>query len=314
MTEAPQQPTPLPLKKRFERTAGRVALALVLKPVRAMSFAGAQRTGRIMGSLLYRLLGRYRRVAHKNIHLVYGNILSETERERLAKDVFIHFGQAVCEFLMIPEMSQDRLCALIDVEGAEHLAEAQREGKGILVASGHIGNFEVLAPWMQALGYHVNVVARKANDPAIDKMLQGTRAQNGATVHLRGSSGRSVLQCLKRGEVLALLFDQNAGDIYVPFFGMQTGTTNGPARIHLHTGAPIVFMWCISTPDGRFKLEVEEPVVINPTGDRAADEIAVTTLLNARLEAQIKKYPSQWLWLHDRWRNSPHVFQAEDQH
>ncbi len=314
MTETARQSNTVPLRKRLERGAGRLALAIVLKPVRAMSFSSAQRTGRVLGALLYHLLGRYRRVAHKNLALVYGEVMSPRDRTKIAKDVFVHFGQAVCEFLMLPEMPPEELAARVEAHGAEHLAAAKTAGKGILVVSGHFGNFEVLAPWLQLQGYAVNVVARKANDPRIDEMLQGTRAQSGATVHLRGSSGRSVLQCLKRGEVLALLFDQNAGDVFVPFFGMQTGTTNGPARIHLHTGAPIVFMWCISKPDGGFRLEIEEPVVFPPTQDRAADEMAVTTLLNARLEAKIKQYPSQWLWLHDRWRNSPHVFQNKDQH
>ncbi len=312
MTEAAPQEAVLPLKKRVERTAGRVALAVVIRPVRAMSFKGAQRTGRVIGSILYHLLGRYRRVAHKNLKLVYGGVLPESERNKIAREVFVHFGQAVCEFLMLPEVPPDELGRLVDVVGGENLEKARAAGKGVLVASGHFGNFEVLAPWLQTQGCVVNVVARKANDPRIDEMLQGTRAQSGATVHLRGSSGRSVLQCLKRGEVLALLFDQNAGDLYVPFFGLDTGTTNGPARIHLHTGAPILFMWCTSLPDGRFQMELEEPVVFTPTNDRAADEIAVTALLNARLEAQIRQRPSQWLWLHDRWRNSPHVFQAKE--
>ena len=139
--------------------------------------------------------------------------------------------------------------------------------------------------------------------------MQGTRTEGGAQVYNRGNSARAVLQCLKKGELVGILPDQNAADVFVPFFGLSTGTTNGPAVLHLRTGAPLVCTWCTRKPDGSFHILFEEPLEAVPGPDREQDVLAVMTEINRRLEAQIRRQPSQWLWLHDRWRASPHVFQ-----
>jgi len=180
--------------------------------------------------------------------------------------------------------------------------------KGVLLITGHFGNWEMMARWLAIHGYPLNVVARDARDPAATKLLADTRTGSGANVLYRGNSARAVLQCLKKKEIVGLLPDQNAADVFVPFFGLPTGTVDGPAVIHLKTGAPLLFSWCVRDSRGGFAIHFEPPVVVTPTGDRAVDVAEVMTLINAHLEARIRLYPTQWLWLHNRWKASPGVF------
>jgi KDO2-lipid IV(A) lauroyltransferase len=104
---------------------------------------------------------------------------------------------------------------------------------------------------------------------------------------------------------VAIVTDQNASDVYVPFFGQPTGTVDGPAKLALRTGAPMLFFMGVREPKGRYRVEVSGYYNAIPTGDNSADIERAMTEVNKHLENFIRKYPEQWLWFHDRWRSSP---------
>ena len=309
----PPETGPIPVKKRIERIAGRAAMRICLGPLRVMPLPAARTLGKCLGWVLYQCLGRYRRVALKNLGLVYAD-RSERDRVRMARAVFRHFGEMAAEFIKLPQLTREQVDAMVTVEGEEHLARALEANRGGFIITGHFGNWEFLARWLATHGYKLNVVARDARDPAATKLMTEVRQGSGAQVLYRGKSARGVLQSLKRNEFVALLPDQNAADVFVPFLGVSTGTVDGPAILHLKTGAPLVFSWCRRMPDDRFHIVFEPPEVTVPTADRAADIRAVMTLINARLEAQIRLDPTQWLWLHDRWKATPGVFPGGEWH
>ena len=284
-----------------------MGMRLIVGPMRALPLPLARTMGKGLGGLLYRCLGRYRRVALKNLALVYADKPAR-ERTRMARAVFRHFGEMAAEFLKLPQMKPDEIQAMATVEGEENLRAALEKNLGGFIITGHFGNWEFLARWITLHGYKLNVVARDARDPAATKLMTEVRQGSGANVLYRGNSARAVLKCLKNNEFVALLPDQNAADVFVPFLGFSTGTVDGPAILHLKTGAPIVFSWCWRTPDDRFHITFEPPVVVEATGNKEEDVLRVISLINAKLEAQIRCHPTQWLWLHDRWKATPGVF------
>lgn len=306
--EIPSRPEVLPLRKRLERSAGRVALRLLVTPLRALPISINQAVGRTLGTLLYHALGRYRRVALTNLNLVFGSETTELERQHMAKEVFRHFGAVATEFIKLPGLDRADLDKLVTVEGHENLCLAYEPGKGVLLITGHFGNWEAMSRWLTTHDNPLTVVARRANDPKTEELLRGTRQQNGVQIVNRGGSAREILRALKKNEMVGILPDQNDADVFVPFFGIPTGTVDGPAQIHLKTGSPLLFSWCVRTPDNRFHILFEPPVVIEPTDDKQADVERVMTVINAHLEAQIRRYPTQWLWLHNRWKATPGVF------
>ena len=304
-----QEVTPvIPLKKRIERGAGAIALRLIVGPLRAMPLPLARKCGRGIGTALYYLLGRYRRVAIKNLTLVYGQEKSPSEIVGMAKEVFQNFGETAVEFVKLPQLGKEAIESLAVVDGHENLAAAMEMGRGVLMISGHFGNWEFMTRYVTLLGHKINVVVRDARDPVATKLLADTREGYGVNLLYRGSSARTIYALLKKNQMVGLLPDQNAADVFVPFFGFPTGTVNGPAALHLMTKAPILFVWCVRLPDGRFHIVAEPPVMFEATKNRDADIAAITALINARLEAQIRRNPTQWLWLHDRWKASPGVF------
>jgi KDO2-lipid IV(A) lauroyltransferase len=302
-----------PLRKRIERSAGRMLIRLCVGPIRTLPLPMARGVGAGLAWVAFRALGRYRRVARKNLALIYPE-KPAAEREQMARAVFRHFGRMVGEFLKLPRLSAAEVDRLVVVEGEENLRQALAMGRGVLLITGHFGNWEFMARWLSSHGYPINVVARDARDPTATKLLTDTREGNGAKVLYRGNSARAVLQCLKKNEIIALLPDQNAADVFVPFMGQRTGTVDGPGIIHLKMGAPLLFSWCMRLPDNRFQITFEPPEVVRSSGDKSADVERTMTLINARLETQIRRNPTQWLWLHDRWKASPGVFPDSDFH
>ena len=298
-------------RKKIEQLAGRFGLWLIAKPITTLPLPMARVAGLGLGRFLYATFGKQRRIAQKNLKLVYPET-SASRRTEIAKLVFDHFGKVAAEFLKLPGMPPAEVERMVTVEGEENIRKALETKRGVLLITGHFGNWEFMAKWLACHQYPLNVVTRDARDPFATKLMTDIREGIGVKVLYRGSSARAVLRSLKSNEIVALLPDQNAADLFTPFLGVNTGTIDGPAIIHLRTGAPLLFSWCVRQPDDTFKITFEAPETVVSSGDKAADIAKVMTLINERLTVQIEKNPEQWLWLHDRWKATPGIFPDGD--
>jgi len=195
---------------------------------------------------------------------------------------------------------------MVTLKGEEHLQWCVQQGKGTLIITAHYGNWEIAARYLtQCKGYVLNVVARDADDSATTLLVNRIREQGGYRVFPRGQAVRAVLQALKRNELVAMLPDQNAGDVFVPFFGRLAGTVAGPALLALRSGAPILPVFCTRQPDNTYLFEMLPPFVVQPSGDKERDVTETMAHITALIEQQVRKHPSQWLWLHNRWKTRP---------
>jgi KDO2-lipid IV(A) lauroyltransferase len=292
--------------KRMSGFAGRMALLGLHCMAKRTPLPVLYRIGERLGRLAYRLSRRYRTVADRNLQMAYGESLSDGERRRLVEQVFIHFAQSLMEFLVADGLSPNDLCRMVTLVGEEHLQWCVQQGKGTLIITAHYGNWEIAARYLtQCKGYVLNVVARDADDSATAVLVNRIREQGGYRVFPRGQAVRAVLQALKRNELVALLPDQNAGDVFVPFFGRLAGTVAGPALLALRSGAPILPVFCTRQPDNTYLFEMLPPFVVQPSGDKERDVTDTMAHITALIEQQVRKHPSQWLWLHNRWKTRP---------
>ncbi len=284
----------------------RFALGLMIaaaRPVQAMSLPLARRFGTAFGRFAHLVAGRQRKRAMANLHLAYGDTMTERERADLTRRVFEHYGRCVIEFLRSPTLSKAELDSRVTCDGFEHIEQARAAGRGVIFVSGHIGNWEILGRWGAVVrNLPLTVVAKDTKNPALAAYLRRMREGSGFGVLSMGESARSLLKVLRRGEIICLLADQNSGDLFAPFFGVPAGTAFGPAALALHSGAVLLPIYCLSRPDGGFHIRCFPPVPAVPTEDREADQRRIMTDLNQALEAVIREYPDQWLWLHGRWK------------
>ena len=272
--------------------------------VQRMSRPAALRFGTHLGRLGCLLSAGKRNRAIANLHLAYGEALSSRERSRRAREVFEHFGRCLVEFLRAPRLSPETLSHMVTVEGWEHVEAAQKSGKGVLLVTGHIGNWEILGRWLALVQkVPLTVVAKDPKNPGFAAYLRQMRENSGFAVLSKGESARSLLRVLRKNEMICLLPDQNSGDVFAPFFGVAAGTVAGPASLALHTGAPLIPIYCVAEGENFRVLCLPEVIVQNPKGGEAEID-RLTSELNHVLESVIRRYPTQWLWLHNRWKSS----------
>lgn len=279
-------------------------LLLVAKvvPLKAMLPVGSG-----LGSLGYWTVKRYRRVALRNLKIAYGEELDDAERRRIAIAVFRNFGKVAIEFPYIAAMPPEGIRAVtrLDDEDRNRIDQALAQGRGVIAFSAHLGNFELMARRFALEGYRFTVVVRNDQNAAFTRTINGLRMSGGYEVIGRGDAARPILKHLRSGGVVGVIPDQRSDDMIAPFFGRPSGTVAGPAVLALRTGAPLLPMFCIRQPDNTHKLVVMDPIYARPTGDSDADVLAVMTQVNRIMEEVIRNYPSQWLWLHDRWKGEP---------
>jgi KDO2-lipid IV(A) lauroyltransferase len=169
------------------------------------------------------------------------------------------------------------------------------------------------------------VIARPTEDPATTDLITMVRERCGYRVYERGNAARAVLKALRANEGVGILPDQNAGDVFVEFFGQKAGCVAGPAIFHLRTGAPIVPLFNVRLPGDYHRIEILPPIHFEPpecfspspvhsaggshpekkilSGDWQADVQRIMQAWHDILESYVRRYPDQWLWLHDRWKS-----------
>jgi KDO2-lipid IV(A) lauroyltransferase len=290
-------------RKRLEGLLGRWALRGAWALFRLLPLRAAQRLGAGLGQLAYALSRRYRRVAIENLRRAFPDWTPQ-QVKTTAQRVFRNFGVSLAEFLKAPSMTQPEIERILTVVGLEHLDAAFAEGKGVLLITGHFGNWELMARYICMLGYPVAVIARDADDPGTTELVTMLRERSGYRVFPRGNAARLVLKALRANEAVGILPDQNAGDVFVEFFGQKAGSVAGPAVFHLRTGAPLVPLFNVRLPDDRHRVEILAPMRFEPSGDAQADYQRIMQALHDVLEGYVRRYPDQWLWLHDRWKSA----------
>ena len=263
----------------------------------------ANRLARLYTWLILDLaMPRFRRTANRNLRMAMPE-LGEREREKIADGVFRSIARIIVYFAKFPSIRRENAARWIRCEGAEHFENALREGRGVLFATAHLGNWELSACAHALLTGPMNVVVRPLDNPLIDRVVERRRGLSGNRLIYKKDFARSILKALAANEAVGILIDQNASldsGLFVDFFGIAACAGTGFAKIAAHSGAAVIpgfALW--SESEGRYVLRFYPRVPI--TGDAARD----TQALQSQLEEVIRAYPDQWLWIHRRWKTRP---------
>jgi len=299
---------PVPIKREKLRTSvwQHIVLGVFIGKtggIQRLSRKRALGLGSALGRLACRVDKKRHRYAERNLRVAYGESLTPAERAALIRHTFEHWGKSTIDFLRAPALTRAQRSDLVTgVEGREELEALRAEGKGFILVTGHLGNFEFLGRWLADQGVPSTVIVRDPSNPAFAAYVRKMREYGGNEALSRGTSPRELLSRLRKGRVITLGIDQNCTDLFVPFFGVPAGTPTGPAVIALRTGAKLLPSFCVREPDDSYRIIFGEPITPASTGDRDADVARVTAEASAALERVVRRYPEQWLWLHNRWK------------
>ena len=249
---------------------------------------------RLVGCLSPLIFRREARRAQAQIR----RTLPHLDAAKVTRRMFVHFAESLWELTRLR-----RSVPPLDADTRKVFEQAFSEGKGAIVISGHVGNWEILGQAIAAAGFPLTTIATPFYDQRITEWMNNWRTQLGLKILWRdGNSGKAILRVLRQNHLMAFLIDQDTktkGE-YVPFFGRPAFTPTIPAAIALRTGAPVIFCW--HHRRGKQHRIKAERLCLAPTGDSRKDIFTLTALLTTRLEAVIREAPEQWVWMHRRWR------------
>ncbi|MCK4607130.1 MAG: lysophospholipid acyltransferase family protein [candidate division Zixibacteria bacterium] len=271
-------------------------------PRRLALFAGA-----VLGLAAWWLLPRERYRMFRHLGVAYGDGLSSGQKQNIGRQFFINSGKNLTDTIRCRKHFPDEIKPLVSVEGFEHFDAAYRRGNGVVGVTGHLGNFELGAIFVAALGYKMAVIGREMLDPKLDELLVGNRETLGLTNLSTTDSVRKSLKWLKAGGVIGVIIDTDSirvRSIFVPAFGRLALTPVGQTLIGLRAGAAFVPMACLRTADDRYRLIVRPEVKAESSGDIDADAYDMTAACTRQLESIISENPDQWIWLKNRWLTS----------
>lgn len=216
-----------------------------------------------------------------------------------------HFGREVSEIARLFRFGTDGLSADLVLEpGADEHVARMKAGRGTIVVTGHLGNWEVAGAYLASLGIPVAAIVKRQSNARFDAWLQESRRRAGVQPVYMEDAMRAVPRLLKSGTTVAIVADQAAGASgeMVTFLGRPASTFRGPARLAVATGAPLVFGSMIRT-DTSYRMAIdacEEPG--RPADGAGIRRQALTESWVRRLEARVRETPTQYLWFHRRWK------------
>ena len=259
--------------------------------------------GRALGTLTWPLVPVKRR------NMAVGNVMqclhvSGTEAERIAKASWVRFGPMAFEVLRFPRF-KGRLHERVELDGLDEVKKILALGRGVVFATSHCGNWELLGGALAEAGIPLVAVGMKQKESGSDRFITENRRLVGMHVTYK-SDVREMFKMLKEGWAIGLLMDQDIGGrdgVVIEWFGRPTNFVQGPATLARHQKLPIIPIYITRLSNGRHKGLIYPPIPVPFTKDKKADILEATMAVGRVLEEHIRKHPEEWFWLHDRWKS-----------
>jgi Kdo2-lipid IVA lauroyltransferase/acyltransferase len=264
-----------------------------------LAFCGA------LGKTAYFFAEKSKARTIKHLTLAFGDEKSSEEIKQISRDVFMNLGKNVGDILRHADVSTlNDLDKFVVMKGFENFEVANKRGKGVVFVACHMGAFELQITSMALRGLNFMVIGTPLKDKRLNDLMWKHRNKNGTNAVERDKATFPMLKTLKSGGSVALLIDQDTKvkSTFVNFFGMPASTPIGAALLALKTGAAVLPAFSHLGEDGKQHIEILPEIPLRNTGNEEEDIHFNTQLYTNIIEARIRKYPSQWVWMHERWK------------
>lgn len=290
----------------LRRSLRAVFLTPLLRTLRfvfgALTWGGAQRTGRVLGGLAWRLARRDRERTLTHLAVAFPD-LPDTERQALGRRSFRHHGMSVAELLHLWGRPARHSLRRVQVQGFEVIESLRAEGRPIFLLTGHCGNWELISVANLSHGLGLTAMAREVRGAA--QVAEDLRRHFGSVTLPRGDrrAVSGMLRVLRSGGALVMLLDQDieTDGVWVPFFGRLAHTPTAGADLALRLGAEVVPVFSERLDDGSHLVRFQPPLELPD------DVTEATALMTRSIEEQVRRRPDQWVWMHKRWRRRPPI-------
>jgi KDO2-lipid IV(A) lauroyltransferase len=289
-----------------------VALRLGFGALRVLPLDLAMRLAAVVAAGMIRVAGRLRRIGLRNLAIAFPE-KSEAERLAILVAAYRNLGRMVAELAHLDALTAANVHDRVTLDAPDGIWANEMvphlEQQGILILTGHFGNWEMFAYAYGLLGHPVSLVHQTIKNPYVDRLVERMRSGGGTRLFRKQEAARAVLRALADRALVVLPLDQNQSrraGIFVDFFGLPASTSAGLARIALRTGAPIYPAFLVREgTSARHRIVFLPRVSIASMADRDSAARELTQRCTAVLESMIREHPDHWLWTHKRWRTRP---------
>jgi len=243
-----------------------------------------------------------RRAVESNLKMV---LKTDHVPSSQVRAVFHNFGKYLLEFFtMTRRLSPSFIESNVRINNIEYLNEVLQKGKGGILVSAHIGNWEMGGTVLPMLGFPLSVVALAHKDPRVNALFNAQREAFGAMVIQTEAAVRRVVEHLHKNRLVAILADRDFGNhgIMMDFFGHPTMIPKGAVYFSMKTGTPVIPVFFTRNNDDHFEINIYPPIEAPKIPDgKITDEAAKDFIKNylTIIEGEIRKNPSQWLLFRD---------------
>lgn len=287
-------------------------LRVVIMVVGMFPWRMAPAVARVLAHVIRFIDRKHMRIARKNIEASRATIDTGNPKHFIRR-VYRHIALGFVEMLMIPRLIQRReLERVVRFDGLHKLDALRKEGRGVIITVGHLGNWELVGLATTHRGYPLNSLARPIENPWVDRYLNRFRTSTGQEIISKYNAIGAMVRVLRANGLLVVQIDQDArhAGVYVKFFGRPASTHKSPAVLALKYGSPIVPV-NIYREGGVNRAEVGDPLRPEDFRERPDPIKALTQAYTAKFEEFVREHPDQWFWLHDRWKTAERVARVD---
>ena len=286
-----------------------LAVRLVVAFAQVLTIEQSYALARLLAWVMYKADRRHRIVGVENLTAAFGDHYDEEERDRIVRGVYLHFCTMIMEILHIPrKIHLTNWRNYVRLVGHEPVLDRLLTGGPIIFLTGHYGNWEMAGYLFGLFGFPTYSVARTLDNPYLDRFLRTFRESTGQKLIPKSGGYDQILEVLQSGRALSMLADQDAGQrgLFVDFFGRPASTHKAIALLAIEHRTPVaVGVACRVGPGFRYEIrcaDVIQPEEFDGTSD---DARRLTQRYTSALENLIREDPTQYLWLHRRWKHQP---------
>jgi len=266
---------------------------------------GRIRLGRLFGELGYRLGGPYRTIVQRNLKFAFPS-WPERRIAEVSRRVFHNLGMTLIEMVQCARMPPSDLLARCRLKGEDHFIRALEAGRGIVLVSAHLGNWEIGLQYLAChLGQRVHLVVRPLVPRWLDQWVNHARTRFGNHLILKKQAFPKMLKAIRADGIVALMVDLSSRkqSVAVDYFGHRARVSPAAALLAARCNSAIIAAFTIRNPDGSFSIEVSAPVAVQRSGNLKNDLKCNAQRITGIVEKAVREHPDQYLWLQKRWKD-----------
>jgi KDO2-lipid IV(A) lauroyltransferase len=279
-----------------------IALRIIYAGLSLLPLWFSSAAARIIGNFAFHVLRYRRRVVMANLRTAFGKELSDSRLAAIAAESYCQTAMTFVELLIAPKLQQ-QIRTMLQPGHVALLQKLLQQGHGLVMVSGHLGNWELQGAAAAAfMAEPLTVAAVQQSNPYVNRFITKRRNEMGMRVAGTKEAMKFLVRALKNRQAVGLVADQNAGPfaVFVDFFGKIAATQPGPAKLALKFKAPMVVGAAIRTGPGQFKILARQVEILED------DTVETLTQRHVKiLESFIRQYPEQYFWIHRRWKTRP---------